>query len=143
MVRFLICSGPYAVAEKKEEKVVLLDAPSGKPRVLVLGGCGFIGRNFVKYLVDNKLASHIKVADKAIPGTSYLSADHKAAFEQKNIVEFKQSDLAKEGHCPVTSHIRLTHINQRTQACVCAFVALFSIIPLCRDVAVVCPCAEY
>jgi len=27
-----------------------------KPNVLVLGGLGFIGRNFVEYLVDNNLA---------------------------------------------------------------------------------------
>lgn len=93
--------------EKKEKKgdFVLLDAPAGKPRVLITGGCGFIGRNLVKYLVDNKLASHIKVADKALPGTSYLSPEHKAAFDQKNIVEFKQSDLSKEGHFSMACYL--------------------------------------
>jgi nucleoside-diphosphate-sugar epimerase len=75
-----------------------MDKPEGKANVLILGGCGFIGRHLVKYLVDNKLASHIKVADKALPGTSYLSAELKAAFDQKNIVEFKQSDLCKDDH---------------------------------------------
>jgi nucleoside-diphosphate-sugar epimerase len=75
-----------------------MDKPEGKPNVLILGGCGFIGRHLVKYLVDNKLASHIKIADKALPGTSHLSEEHKAAFDQKNIVEFKQSDLSKDDH---------------------------------------------
>jgi len=39
----------------------------GKPRVLVLGGCGSVGRNLVKYLIDNKLVSSIRVADKKRP----------------------------------------------------------------------------
>jgi len=81
-----------------EETKELLPKPEGKPSVLILGGCGFVGRNLVKYLVDNKLASTIRVADKALPATSYLSAAHKAAFDQKNIVEFKQSDLSKDAH---------------------------------------------
>lgn len=50
-----------------------------KPRVLVLGGVGFIGRNLVKYLVENDLCSYIRVCDKqsvwpprrAIHGTGY------------------------------------------------------------------------
>jgi len=80
------------------DKVELLPKPDGKPNVLILGGCGFIGRNLVKYLVDNKLASTIRVADKSLPATSYLNAAHKAAFAQTNIVEFKQSDLGKDVH---------------------------------------------
>jgi len=52
----------------------------------------------VKYLVDNKLASTIRVADKSLPATSYLNAAHKAAFAQTNIVEFKQADLSKDVH---------------------------------------------
>lgn len=38
-----------------------------KPRVLVLGGVGVVGRNFVKFLQDNELASYIRVADKKAP----------------------------------------------------------------------------
>jgi len=64
-------------------------------RVLILGGSGFIGRNFVKFLVDNNLASYIKVADKSIPATGYLSAEHKAAFDNP-IVKFQQADLSRE-----------------------------------------------
>jgi len=67
------------------------------PNVLILGGCGFIGRNLVKYLVDNKLAELIRVADKNLPATSYLSPEHKAAFDSKN-VQFVQADLTKDDH---------------------------------------------
>ncbi|KAJ3211046.1 hypothetical protein HDU67_004808 [Dinochytrium kinnereticum] len=62
------------------------------PSVLVLGGVGFIGRNFVAYLVENNLAGKIRVADKALPATSYLSPLHKKAFEDPR-VEFKQANL--------------------------------------------------
>jgi len=66
--------------------------------VLILGGTGFIGRNLVKYLVDNRLAKFIAVADKSPPGTSYLSAAHAAAFANKEIVHFQQADLSKADH---------------------------------------------
>jgi len=80
------------------EKAELLPKPEGKPAVLILGGCGFIGRHLVKYLVDNKLVSTIRVSDKSLPATSSMSEEHKAAFAQKNIVEFKQADLSKDDH---------------------------------------------
>lgn len=38
----------------------------------VFQGCGFIGRNFVKFLQDNGLASVIRVVDKTPPELSYL-----------------------------------------------------------------------
>jgi len=44
-----------------------------KPNVLVLGGLGFIGRNFVEYLVTNNLANRIRVADKVLPELAALS----------------------------------------------------------------------
>lgn len=69
---------------------------SDKPKVLVLGGCGFIGRNFIKYLVDNKFCSKIRVADKARPETSYMSDAHKASFDNKDVIEFTQADLSKD-----------------------------------------------
>eukprot|EP00298_Acanthocystis_sp_HF-20_P000601 c10829_g2_i1.p1 GENE.c10829_g2_i1~~c10829_g2_i1.p1 ORF type:complete len:375 (+),score=136.70 c10829_g2_i1:35-1126(+) len=68
---------------------------SDKPKVLVLGGVGFVGRNFVKYLVDNELASLIRVVDKAMPITSFMSPLHQAAFDNP-IVQFKQGDLSRE-----------------------------------------------
>ncbi len=48
--------------------------------MLILGGSGFIGRNLVKFLVDNKLAGKIRVADKTIPAVAGMNAAHTAAF---------------------------------------------------------------
>lgn len=64
-----------------------------KPRVIVLGGVGFIGRNFVKYLVDEDLCSFIRVLDKVLPVTAFLSVEHKAAFA-KDHVKFQQANLS-------------------------------------------------
>jgi nucleoside-diphosphate-sugar epimerase len=64
-----------------------------KPRVLVLGGVGFVGRNFVKYLVENNLCSKIRVVDKALPATAYFNKATEAAFNNP-VVEYKQGNLA-------------------------------------------------
>jgi len=69
-----------------------------KPRVLVLGGCGFIGRHLVTYIYENKLASHITVADKVLFQIAGLSDKEKAIFEDKSFVTYKQADLASEAH---------------------------------------------
>jgi nucleoside-diphosphate-sugar epimerase len=71
---------------------------SAKPSVLVLGGLGMIGRNLVKYLVDNKLASFVRVADKRPSVFSDLSPEHKAALKggDETVVEEVQVDLATE-----------------------------------------------
>jgi len=66
-----------------------------KPNVLVLGGVGFIGRNFVHYLVKNDLAAKIRVIDKVLPPTAFLSAEHAATFENP-IVEYKQASLTQQ-----------------------------------------------
>ncbi|KAJ3012262.1 UNVERIFIED_CONTAM: hypothetical protein HDU68_001301 [Siphonaria sp. JEL0065] len=66
---------------------------SSKPSVLILGGVGFIGRNIVTYLLDSDLVSHVRVADKALPATSYLNAKQKKAFEDPR-VEFMQANLS-------------------------------------------------
>eukprot|EP00030_Apusomonadida_sp_AF-17_P007591 a842022_269.p2 GENE.a842022_269~~a842022_269.p2 ORF type:complete len:381 (-),score=169.29 a842022_269:20-1132(-) len=65
------------------------------PRVMILGGCGFIGRNLVHYLISNNLVSYIRVADKNLPQTSYLSADHAAAFADPR-VEYRQANLSRD-----------------------------------------------
>jgi nucleoside-diphosphate-sugar epimerase len=71
-------------------------AAAANSKVLILGGVGFIGRNLVKYLVDNRLAAKIRVADKAHPGSSNMLDEHKAAFDQKDIVQYVQCDLSKD-----------------------------------------------
>lgn len=67
-----------------------------KPNVLILGGVGFIGRNLVKYLIDNSLVGFIRVADKKMPATSQMHPSHKAYFDDKKMVHFKQSDLSRQ-----------------------------------------------
>jgi dTDP-D-glucose 4,6-dehydratase len=64
--------------------------------VLVLGGVGFIGRNFVEYIIKNDLASSVRVVDKVLPATAYLSASHKEIFANSK-VEFKQANLVNQG----------------------------------------------
>lgn len=71
--------------------------PSG-PSVLVLGGCGFIGRHLVALLRDRRLASRITVADKSLPATSHLNAQHRQCYDDKALVAFKHADLAKPDH---------------------------------------------
>ncbi len=45
-----------ANAPAKVEEVNQKEQPG--PKVLVLGGGGFIGRNIVKYLIDNKVCMY-------------------------------------------------------------------------------------
>jgi len=68
---------------------------ASKPKVLILGGCGFIGRNLVQYLADNNLVSKIRVADKVLPDLAGLSQKQTAIYKS-DLVEFKQANLARE-----------------------------------------------
>lgn len=70
---------------------------SAAPRVLLLGGTGFIGRNCVKYILDFDLASKLRVVDKRLPSMSYLSENMKQLFERPN-VEFVQANLTNPDH---------------------------------------------
>jgi nucleoside-diphosphate-sugar epimerase len=70
-----------------------------KPKWLILGGLGFIGRNLCKYLVDNGLASYIRIADKKAPFMAFLSGDYKAAILESGLVECVQVDIADEEMC--------------------------------------------
>jgi len=63
-----------------------------KPRVIVLGGCGFVGRNLVQFLVDNDLTSKIRVCDKMLPALAGLSEHQKDVF---NKIDFKQLNLSR------------------------------------------------
>lgn len=69
-------------------------ADGNKPTALVLGGCGFIGRNLVTYLVEQSLCSAVRVVDKVLPATAYLTDRQKKAFES---VDFKQGNLVNPG----------------------------------------------
>jgi len=57
-----------------------------------LGGCGFIGRNMVQYMVEKDLTSKIRVADKVLPALAGLSEHQKEIFTK---VEFKQVNLSR------------------------------------------------
>jgi nucleoside-diphosphate-sugar epimerase len=72
-------------------------APSKPPSGtwLILGGCGFIGRNLLKYLLDNSLAAAVRVADKRAPFMAFLGAEYKAALASP-LVEFVQVDMADD-----------------------------------------------
>jgi nucleoside-diphosphate-sugar epimerase len=68
-----------------------------KPRVLILGGLGFIGRNLVKYLCDQNCCSLIRVVDKAVRSSAHLGKIHSDAFN-KSIVKFKNANLLNPGN---------------------------------------------
>jgi len=63
-----------------------------KPRVLILGGVGFIGRNLVEYLVKGDLTSYIRVVDKVLPATAQLSEEHANAFTKVDYLQRKLND---------------------------------------------------
>jgi len=67
-----------------------------KPRVLILGGLGFIGKNLVRYLATNDLVSKICVSDKVLPQVAGLSEEERAIFDNTELVAFKQANLARE-----------------------------------------------
>jgi len=69
-----------------------------KPRVLILGGVGFIGRHLVSYLYKNNLASKVCVADKMLHVIAGLSEEEKKIFDNKDFLVFKQADLAGSAH---------------------------------------------
>lgn len=69
-----------------------------KPTVLILGGCGFIGRNLLSYLLDNNLTSNIRVVDKVPPQVAWLNKTHQECFNS-DLVEFKSANLINEESC--------------------------------------------
>lgn len=52
---------------------------------LVIGGLGYLGRNFVKYLLDNDLAEYITVADKAMLALCSMLPIHEVALQDPRV----------------------------------------------------------
>lgn len=71
---------------------------SSKPRVLVLGGNGFIGRNFVEYLITHDLVAKVRAVDKVPPQTAWFSKRHEEVFADPR-VEFKSANLINQLSC--------------------------------------------
>lgn len=69
-----------------------------KPRVLILGGVGFLGRHLVSYLFNNKLASHVCVADKMKYMIAGLSESEIAIYSDRDFLTFKAADLSNSSH---------------------------------------------
>ncbi len=78
-------------------KAKLESSPRSKPRWLILGGLGFLGRNLVKYIVDNNLASFVRIVDKKAPFMAFLSSDYKISIlESQQLVECVQADVSDD-----------------------------------------------
>ena len=69
---------------------------SSQPKVLILGGTGFVGRNLVRYLVQNNLASLIRAADKNKPEMSWLTPSDQELFTNNPLVEYVMCNLCSE-----------------------------------------------
>ena len=67
------------------------------PTVLVMGGCGFIGRHMVQNLVAQGNVN-IVVADKLLPQTSYMTESMISLFQNSPNIKRIQSDLSKDHH---------------------------------------------
>ncbi|XP_066994011.2 uncharacterized protein [Anabrus simplex] len=69
-----------------------------KPRVIILGGCGFIGRNLTQYLIENNLAAEVRIVDKVPPQTAWLNSKHQEIFGSPR-VNFRSANLINPASC--------------------------------------------
>lgn len=74
------------------------DGRTQKPTFLVLGGSGFIGRNFVDFLIKNDLVSKVRVVDKVPPQTAWFNKNHQEVFKDPR-VEFRSANLISPSSC--------------------------------------------
>ena len=88
---------PIPTCFEEEAAALQFFIEGNKPRVLVLGGVGMIGRQLLRFLIENELCSSIRVADKVMPVMGYLHPSLEALYEHP-IVEYVQTDLTKEAH---------------------------------------------
>jgi nucleoside-diphosphate-sugar epimerase len=66
------------------------------PKFVILGGCGFIGRHLVEYLLSR--SSRIFVIDKTPPEIAWLNDAHAAAFRDPKVV-FQSANLITQNGC--------------------------------------------
>ncbi|XP_034115647.2 uncharacterized protein LOC133839061 [Drosophila sulfurigaster albostrigata] len=71
---------------------------SEKPTVLILGGCGFIGRNLLNYLLKNDLTQEIRIVDKTPPQMAWLNEQQTDDFASDK-VEFCSANLINAASC--------------------------------------------
>jgi hypothetical protein len=90
--------------EDGEQENEIEKALRSKASVLLLGGCGFVGRNFLLFLLNEQLISYVKVVDKITPLMAYMHPLHMTCFDSP-LVEFQQADLTQ---FVFLFHLRLT-----------------------------------
>jgi nucleoside-diphosphate-sugar epimerase len=71
---------------------------TSKPKILILGGLGFVGRNLLKFLLDQKIASKIRIVDKQVVETACLS-EYYMLYINHPSVERVQVNLSNPQHC--------------------------------------------
>ncbi|XP_045615049.1 dTDP-D-glucose 4,6-dehydratase [Procambarus clarkii] len=69
-----------------------------KPKVLVLGGCGFIGRHIVAELVVKDVTSTLCVVDKVPPQIAWLNEQQAKIFND-DVVTFRSANLINPASC--------------------------------------------
>ncbi|XP_050696938.1 uncharacterized protein LOC126985741 isoform X2 [Eriocheir sinensis] len=69
-----------------------------KPKVLVLGGCGFIGRHIVCELVRKGVSVNVCVVDKVPPQIAWLNDEQTKVFND-DAVTFKSANLINAASC--------------------------------------------
>ena len=86
----------FAFLRSFKETNNFLHSPSFYLFLICFSGCGFVGRNLVAFLVQNNLASHVRVVDKVPPQVAWLNSVHRDVFAD-SIVEFKSANLISSG----------------------------------------------